>query len=71
MFISFNSVGCEKSKYPPLNLDFKLMTISQWLSIGNMTLDCLSLTETYDGAAENATQDQTERMFKLILLYTL
>ena len=36
-----------------------------------MALNWLSLTEFNDRAAESAGQDQTARIYRLILLYTL
>ena len=41
------------------------------ISVCQMALDGLSLTEISDQAAESAEQDQTARMCRLILFYTI
>ena len=48
----------------------KQLTIKQ-IANGQITFYEVQLTETNDSAAESAEQDQTARMCRLILLYTL
>ena len=52
------------------NVKLKLMAITQ-ISITLTALGGISLTEFHDETTESVEQDQTARMCRLILLYTL